>query len=77
MRSLGGTLMSFGTIALAFGAVTLILFVLAKVNSHPGLAEMTRLGVSSVVVGAALLVVGYFLSRTGRREDSRSVESTR
>jgi hypothetical protein len=77
MRALAATIMSFGAIALAFGAVTLVLLVLAKANSHPGLAEMTTVGMMSALAGAALLAVGFFLGRMGRREPAGTNQTNR
>jgi hypothetical protein len=69
--------MSFGAIALAFGVVVFVLTLLAKLNSHPGLAEMTTLGVMAVIVGAGLLALGFFLSRMGNRGGARPAEDIR
>ena len=69
--------MSFGAIALSFGVVVLIIMLFAKMNSHPGIPEMTTLGLLSSVAGAALLALGYFVGRMGRRDDSRTVETRR
>ncbi|HUQ99687.1 MAG TPA: hypothetical protein VM166_09555 [Gemmatimonadaceae bacterium] len=77
MRAIAATIMSFGAIALSFGAVTLVLLLLAKMNSHPGLAEMTTVGVMSALAGAGLLAVGYFMGRMGRREGARDTQTNR
>ena len=74
MRSLAATIMSFGAIALAFGIVTLVIFALAKWNSYQHLAGMTSLGLLAFVAGAALLVVGFFMGRMGRRDGTGAAE---
>ena len=63
--------MSLGAIAVAFGVVVFVLMLLAKLNAHPGLAEMTTLGLMAVVAGAALLGLGFFMGRM-RRQSTRS-----
>jgi MFS family permease len=77
MRALAATIMSFGAIALSFGAVTLVLLVLAKANSHPGLAEMTTVGMMAALAGAGLLAVGFFMGRLGRRDGGRPTQTDR
>ena len=77
MRSIASTLMSLGAIAVSFGVVVFVLMLLAKMNSHPALGEMTTLGMLAVVAGAGLLGVGFFLGRMGNRGNSRTAESTR
>jgi len=77
MRSIAVTIMSFGAIAMAFGAVTVVLLVLAKANAHTGLATFTTTGMLALVAGAAMLIVGYLMSRMGRRGDGRTAETTR
>ena len=70
MRSIGATLMSLGAIAVAFGVVVFVLMLLAKLNAHPGLAEMTTLGSMAVVAGAAFLGLGFFMGRMRRQSAS-------
>jgi uncharacterized membrane protein YdcZ (DUF606 family) len=70
MRSIAPAVMSFGAISFAFGFVVLVIMLLAKVNAHPGIAEMTTLGMLAVLAGAALIALGFFMSRMGGRRDT-------
>ena len=71
MRSIAAALLGIGGIFVAFGLTVFIITWLAKVNSHPGLAEMVRAGAVSMIGGAILMALGFLAGRMGRRPDGR------
>lgn len=63
-------LMGIGGIFVSFSSVIFILEIFAS-RSDPEhrVPEMTRLGLETLIGGAILILLGYLLSRIGRRND--------
>jgi ABC-type transport system involved in multi-copper enzyme maturation permease subunit len=75
MRSgLAAGLMGIGWIFISLGAVTAILYVLARQygDTRQELPAMVTLTIGSLVVGGVMFAAGYLLSRVGQSSD-RSV----
>jgi hypothetical protein len=71
MRSgLAAGLMGIGGIFVSFGAVVAVIEFFSKLNAwRVQLPAMTSLALGSIVIGGAMFVVGYLLSRVGRNSD--------
>ena len=68
---LSATLMGIGGIFVSFAAVIFVIEIFAS-RSDPEhrVPAMTALGMETLIGGAILLVLGYLLTRVGRRRDS-------
>jgi hypothetical protein len=66
-------LMGIGGIFVSFSSVIFIIEIFAS-RSDPEhrVQDMTRLGLETLIGGAILIVLGYLLSRIGRRNDETS-----
>lgn len=66
--SLSAASMGIGGILLCFGFVVFVLEIFARQGDvgHQ-VAEMSKLGVESLVLGAILFGLGFLLSKAGRR----------
>ncbi|MDP9205686.1 MAG: hypothetical protein M3P12_09565 [Gemmatimonadota bacterium] len=72
MRSgLAAGLMGIGWILISFGAVIVVLYLLARqaADSLQQLPAMGTAAVGSLVVGAGMFAAGFLLSRVGRYSD--------
>ena len=68
MRYIVDGMMGVGTILFAFGSVIVVLELFAsRADSGHGLREMTALAAASLVVGGALLALGFVLGRLARK----------
>jgi hypothetical protein len=74
MRSgLVAALMGIGGILASFGGTILVLAIFSRMNGWSvQLPEMMSVGTGSLVIGAAMFVLGYLLNRVGRREPART-----
>jgi hypothetical protein len=72
MRSgLAAGLMGIGGIFMSFGAVIVVLALLARLDNVRGeLPAMTMVATGSIVVGAVMFGAGYLLGRIGRPASS-------
>jgi uncharacterized membrane protein len=69
-------LMGIGGIFLSFSSVIFILEIFAaRSDTEHRVQDMTRLGLMTLIGGIALLLLGYVLSRIGRRNDDTVVTS--
>jgi len=69
--------MGIGGILMSFGAVIVVLALLARNGDTRGqLQAMTTVAVGSLLIGAVMFGAGYLLSRVGRNSD-QSLDSAR
>jgi hypothetical protein len=69
MRSgLVAALMGIGGILASFGATILVISIFSRMNDwRVQLPEMMSVGTGSLVIGAAMFVLGFLLNRVGRK----------
>lgn len=74
MRSgLVAALMGVGGILASFGATILILAIFSRMNGWSiQLPAMMSVGTGSLVIGAAMFVLGFLLNRIGRDSANRA-----